>query len=93
MNKVIIRTSNNDGMNCKNLNVKQKWRQKWKQQRQKSKCSRKMKKKIAIMIMNATKGYPTSEEDTIRDNATKEVLKTIHWRRLRMPNQWPDYST
>ena len=31
----------------------------------------KRKKKIATMITNASKEYPTSEEDIIRDSETK----------------------
>jgi len=37
----------------------------------------KMKKKIASTIINATKAYPTGEEDVSRDNDTKGILKTI----------------
>ena len=51
----------------------------------------KMKKKITSMIMNATKVYPTSEEDVSRDNETKGILETINQRQMtnkkRMPNQ------
>ena len=58
-----------------NLKGKSKRKQKW----QKEKYSRKvkMKKKIASMIMNATKENPTGEVDVSRDNETKEVLKII----------------
>ena len=57
-----------------------------------------MKKKIASMIMNATKEHPTAgEEDVSRNNETKGVLKTIDRERLtkkkRVPNQWPDHPT
>jgi len=55
-NQVIDRMSNNDGMNDEKMNLKRKW--KWKQKWQKYKYSRKMKKKIAAMIENATKEYP-----------------------------------
>ena len=52
-----------------------------------------MKKKIASMILNATKGYPTREEDVSRDNEIKGILKIIDRQRLiqkkRVPNQWP----
>mmetsp|Transcript_5755 Transcript_5755/g.6195 ORF Transcript_5755/g.6195 Transcript_5755/m.6195 type:complete len:134 (+) Transcript_5755:232-633(+) len=99
LNKVIIRMSNNDEMNGKKLNLKQKGKQKWKQQWQKSKYSRKMKikNKIVIMITNITKEYTTSEEYVRRDNETKGILKMMHRRRLtkkkRVPNQWPDHPT
>ena len=62
------------------------------EKRQKERYSRKvkMKKKIASMIMNATKAYPTNEEDVSRDNETKSILKMIDRRRLtkkkRVPN-------
>ena len=36
-----------------------------------------MKKKIACMITNAAKTYPTSEEGASRDNETKGILNTI----------------
>jgi len=48
----------------RNLKLRYKWKQKW----QKEKYSRKVKLKIASMITNATKAYPTSEEDVSRDN-------------------------
>ena len=57
-NKVMIRMSDNDRMNCKKLNLKQKWKQKWKgkKHQQKNKYSKKMKmkKKIVTMTMNVT---------------------------------------
>ena len=55
-----------------NLKGKSKRKQKW----QKEKYSRKvkMKKKIASMIMNATKAYPTGAEDVSIDNETKGIL-------------------
>ena len=81
-NNIIIR--DNGGMNYKKLNTKQKWRQRWKerwkQRLQKNKYSRKMKMKIVIMIMNATKVYPLSEEDVSRNNETKGILKMINRR-------------
>jgi len=56
-----------------------------------------MKKKIANMITNATKEYPTSEEDIRRDSETKGILETMDRRRLtkkkRVLNQWPDHPT
>ena len=63
-----------------NLKGKSKRKQKW----QKEKYSRKvkMKKKIASMIMNATKEYPIGEEDVSKDNEIKGILKTIDRRRL-----------
>ena len=56
-NQVLIRMRNNDGMNDKRINWKWKRKRKWKQKWQKEKYSGKvkMKKKIANMIMNATK--------------------------------------
>ena len=52
--------------------------------------------RIRTMMTNATKEYPTSEENVIRDNKTKGVLKIIHQRRLtekkRVSNQWPDHQ-
>ena len=55
----------------------------------------KMKKKIINMITNATKEYPTSEEDVSRDNETRGILKTINQRSLtkkkKVPNEWPDH--
>jgi len=72
-----------------------KWKSKRKQKRQKERYSRKVK--IANMITNATKEYPTSEEDVRRDNVTKGILKTIDRRSLtkkkRVPNQWSDHPT
>ena len=57
----------------------------------------KMKKKITIMISNVNKEHHTSEEDIIRDNKTRGILKIIHQRKLtkekRVPNQWPDHLT
>ena len=54
-----------------------------------------MKKKIINMITNATKEYPTSEEDVSRDNETRGILKTINQRSLtkkkKVPNEWPDH--
>ena len=42
-----------------------------------------MKKKIASMIINATKEYSIGEEDVVsRDNETKGIVKTIDRRRL-----------
>ena len=41
-----------------------------------------MEKKIANMIANATKEYPTSEEDVRISKNSKEILETIHRRRL-----------
>ena len=38
----------------------------------------KLKKKIASMITNTMKEYPTNEEELRRDNETKGILKTIH---------------
>ena len=37
----------------------------------------KMKKKMANMIMSATKAYITSEEDVSSNNETKEILTNI----------------
>jgi len=76
-NQVIIRMRNNDGMDEEKLIWKWKRKQKWKQKWQKEKYSRKVKLKIASMITNATKAYPTSEEDVSRDNETKGNPKTI----------------
>ena len=83
-------------MSEEKLNLKGKSERKW----QKEKYSRKMKmkKKIASMIMNATKEYPTGGEKNVgRDNAIKGILKTIDRQRLtkkkRVPNQWPDHPT
>ena len=93
LNQVIIRMRNNDGMDDKKLSWKWKQKRKWKQQWQKNKYSRKtkMKKKIASMIKNATKAYPTSDEDVSRDDENKRIGKTIDRRRLtkkkRVPNQ------
>ena len=72
--------SNNDETNDAKQNMKRRQKWKWKQKWQKYKYSRKMKmmKKIATMITNATKEYHTSEEDVIRDNETKGILKSIH---------------
>ena len=104
-NQVIVRIRINDGMNDEKLNWKwkrtRKWKWKWKKKWQKEKYSKKvkvkMKKKIASMIMNATKAYPTSEKDVRRDNETKGTLKMIDRRQLtkkkRVSNQWPDHPT
>ena len=92
-NKVIIRMRNNDGVDEEKLN------QNRNESGRKEKYNRKveMKKKIANMIMNATKEYPSSEEDVKRDNETTGILKMINWQQLtkkkRVPNQWPDYPT
>ena len=53
-----------------------------------SRGTAKMKKKIVrkgqivSMIMNASKEYPTGEEDVSRDNETKGILKIIDRERL-----------
>ena len=73
------------------LNLKGKSKRKRKWQKEKYNRKVKMKKKIASMIMNATKEYPTGEEDVSRDNETKGILKMIDRERLtkkkRVPNQ------
>ena len=79
-----------------NLNLKSKRNQEW----QKDKYSRKvkMRKKIASMISNTTKEYPTSEEDGRKDNEIKGILKMVDQRSLikkkkKLPNKWPDHPT
>ena len=42
----------------------------------------KFKKKIASIIMNVSKEYLMSEENVRKNNATKEIPKTINQRRL-----------
>ena len=59
------------------LNLKGKNKRKGKWQKEKYSRKVKMKKKIAGMIMNATKSYPTGEEDVSIDNETKGILKMI----------------
>ena len=79
---VIIQTQVLFRMSDEELNLK--WKSKRKRKWQKERYSRKvkMKKKIASMIMNATKVYPIGEEDVSKDNEIKGILKTIDRRRL-----------
>ena len=79
---VIIPTQVLFRMSEEKLNLKGKSKRKRKWQKEKYSRKVKMKKKIASMIMNATKAYPTGEEDVSRDNETKGILKTIDQRRL-----------
>ena len=76
-----------------NLNWKSKQNKKW----QKEKYSRKVKKKIASMIVNVINGYSTSDDGLSREYGTKGILKMIDRHKLtkkkRMPNQWPDHPT
>ena len=50
-----------------------------------------MKKEIANMILDATNGYPTSEDDVSREHDTKGNLKLIDRQKMtkkkRMPKQ------
>ena len=88
--QVILRTKLNLKWKCKR-------KQKWQKEKYSRKVKVKMKKKIASMIMNATKEYSMGEEDTGRGNETKGILKTIDHRQLtkkkRVPNQLPDHLT
>ena len=73
---MINRTNNNDETNDAKQNMKSKWEWKWKKKRQNYKYSRKsqMKRKLAAMIMNATKDHYNSEEDVMRENKTNGIL-------------------
>ena len=78
-----------------NLNWKSKQKTKWQKEKYSKKV--KMKKKIANMILNATNGYSTSDDDVSREHETSGILKMIERRKLtkkkRIQNQLPDHPT
>ena len=77
-------------MSDEQLNLKWKSKRKRKWQKKKYSWKVKMKKKIASMIMNATKGYTTGEEDVRRDIQTKGVLKSLDRRSLTKKKKFPN---